>query len=134
MKAKLRKSIKFLRKQLVKSIKSMSLSLKPYYSFVGHLFCKFCLPLNEPWFEILVSNLHKNIYISEMLWKKVAPHLNLKFFFLVRIHGEINISPDIAACLPKHSIVQVIAEKISLWTKFSVCYKRNNAFFCNYRV
>ena len=64
----------------------------------------------EPWVEIVVSKLHKNIYIAQMLWKKSRAPIKSKKLFIVRIHGEIKISPDIAARLTKHSIVQVIAK------------------------
>ena len=51
--------------------------------------------------------------ICGFFFKRPHPIKNQSFFYLW-IHGEITISPDIAARLRRHSIVQAIAKQINI--------------------
>ena len=77
MKAKLKKSIKFL--QLVKAVKIMSLTLKPYYNFKIFIENSIC-HLLSPDLRFLSVFYIKTFTQRKCFEKKVAPHSNLKNF------------------------------------------------------
>ena len=67
----------------------------------------------------------------------MAPNYNLKMFYsIIGIHGEVKISQDFAsvASETKHSIVDMNAKYINLFTKFFGLSKMNNAFFINIEI
>ena len=72
--------------------------------------------------------LHSGNILHELFLKKDWAPLKSKNLFILRIHGLINISPDIVARLTKRSVNQMVAKKITFNTKSFSVSKINNAF------
>ena len=73
MKTKRKKSIKFLRKQLLRAINTMSLILKPKYNLAG---CRILLTvsvIDSPDSRLLSVIYVKNIYVAEIFEKSRVP-------------------------------------------------------------